>query len=113
RESRGHRGHMDAAALDGASRGFNESVINANGRDLDIEALDAQLLHKLLLKRLPCLGAKPANALARVVAGKRRQIHAGDGAQEPSRLPFFLYCSPGADGLRAAFDGAGVYAHRV
>src|SRR5439155_287318 len=94
-------------------RRYNESVLNANGRDLDIEALDAQLLHKPLLKWLPCLGAKPANALPRVVAGKRRQIHTGDGAQEPSRLPFFLYCSPGADGLHAAFDGAGVYAHRV
>src|SRR5437870_11015171 len=113
RESRGHRGHVNAAPLDGASRGLDESMINAHGRDLDIEALDAKLLHELLLNRLPRLGAQAAHTLVRVVSGERRQIHAGDGAQEPSRLPFLLYRSPRSDGLRAALDGARVHAYRV
>ncbi len=113
RESRGDSGNMNAAAFDRAPRGFDESVINANRSDLNIEALDAKLLHEFMLNRLPRLCAQPANTLVGVVAGECRQIHAGDGAQEPSRLPFLLYRPPGADGLRAALDGAGVHAHRA
>src|SRR5438874_958854 len=96
-----------------ASRALDESVIDAHSRDLDIEAFDAQLLHKFLLKRLPRLGAQAAYTLVRIVSGERRQIHASDGAQEPSRLPFLLYRSPRSDGLRAALDGARVHAYRV
>jgi hypothetical protein len=62
---------------------------------------------------LPRLGAQAANTLVGVVAGECRQIHARDGAKEPSRLPFLLYRSPGANGLRAALDGAGVNVNRV
>src|SRR6267378_4756586 len=112
-ESRGDRGDMNAAALNRAPRGFDEGVINADGSDLDIEALDAKLLYELVLNRLSRLGAQTANTLVGVVAGECRQIHAGDGAQEPSRLPFLFYRSPRADGLRAALDGASVHAHRV
>src|SRR5437588_10657246 len=113
RESRGHCCHMNAAAFNGASRALDESVIDAHSRDLDIEAFDAQLLHKFLLKRLPRLGAQAAYTLVRIISGERRQIHASDGAQEPSRLPFLLYRSPRSDGLRAALDGARVHAYRV
>src|SRR5438132_3137810 len=113
RESRGHRGHVNAAPLDGASRALDESVIDAHSRDLDIEAFDAQLLHEFLLKRLPRLGAQAAYTLVRIVSGERRQIHASDGTQEPSRLPFLLYRSPRTDGLRPALDSAGVHAHRA
>src|SRR5260370_35369906 len=104
---------MNATAFDRAPRGFDEGVINTYGSDFDIEALDAKLLLELVLNRLPRLGAQAANSLVGVIAGECRQIHAGDGAQKPSRLPFLLYRSPGADGLRAALDGAGVHAHRV
>src|SRR5205807_2897987 len=80
-ESRGYRGNMNAAALDGPPRGFDEGVINADGSDLDREALDAQLLYEFLLNRLPRLGAQAANTLVGIVAGECRQIHAGNGAQ--------------------------------
>jgi len=66
-----------------------------------------------VLNGLPRLGAQAANTLVSIVAGERRQIHAGDGAQKPSGLPFLLYGSPRADGLCAALHGAGVYAYRV
>ncbi len=69
---------MNAAALDGAPRRFNEGVINADGRDHDIEACDTKLLREFLLKRLPRLGAQPANTLVCIVARKRCQIHASD-----------------------------------
>src|SRR5258708_8955472 len=68
---------------------------------------------EFLLNRLSRLGAQTANPLVSVGAGECRKIHAGDGAQEPSRLPVLLYRSPRADGLRAALDSAGVYAHRI
>ncbi len=78
-----------------------------------MEALDAKFLDELLLNRLSRLGTQSANAFVGVVAGKCRQIHAGYGAQKPGRLPFLLNRSPGADGLRAPLDSAGVHAHRV
>ena len=112
-ESRGDRGNMNAAALDGAPGGFDKGVINAHGSDLDIETLDAKLLLEFVLNRLPRLRAQAANTLVCVVAGECRQIHARDGSQEPSRLPFLLYRSPGADSLRAALDSTGVHAHHV
>src|ERR1700704_763035 len=113
RKSRGNRSHMNAAPLDGTPRGFNEGVIDTHGSDLDLEALNPELLNEFVLNRLSRLGAQAANALVRVVAGECRQIHAGDRAQEPCCLPFFLYRSTGAYGLRAALDGTGVHAHRV
>src|SRR5260370_35947367 len=103
---------MNAAALDCAPRGFDEGVINADGSDLDIEAFDAKLLNEFLLNGLSCLGAQAANTLVGVVAGEGRQMHAGDGAQEPSCLPFLRYRGPGADGLRAALLVAVWHAHR-
>ena len=92
-------------------RSFNERVIDANRRDFDAELLDAKFLDQFLLDRLPRFRAQPPHALVGVVAGKRGQIHAGDRAQKPRRLPFFLY-SPSRDlRLRAALDGAGVHSH--
>src|SRR5438309_693702 len=56
---------------------------------------------------------RSSDLLVRIVSGERRQIHASDGTQEPSRLPFLLYRSPRTDGLRPALDSAGVHAHRA
>src|SRR6266481_726417 len=113
RESRRDRCNMNAAALDSAPRGFHEGVINADGSDLDVKALDAKPLNEFALDRLSRLGAQSANTLVSVVAGERRQIHAGDSAQKPCGLPFLLYGSPSADGLCAALDRAGVHAHCI
>src|SRR6266478_1152154 len=113
RESSRDRGHMDTAAFDRAPRGFDEGVINADGSDLDVEALDAKFLNEIALNRLSRLGAQSANTLVSVVAGECRQIHTSHGAQKPSGLPFLLYSSPSADGLCAALDGTRVHAHGV
>src|SRR5260370_33670434 len=113
RESRRDRGHMDTAAFDRAPRGFDEGVINADGSDLDVEALDAKFLNEFALNRLSRLGAQSANTLVSVVAGERRQIHAGDSAQKPCGLPFHLFGSPHTYSLFSALYGAGVYAHGV
>ena len=43
---------------------------------------------------MPPLGAQAPHALVGVIAGKSRQIHAGDRAQQPCRLPFFFYRPP-------------------
>src|SRR6266478_1987399 len=67
RESSRDRGHMDTAAFDRAPRGFDEGVINADGSDLDVEALDAKFLNEIALNRLSRLGAQSANTLVSVV----------------------------------------------
>src|ERR1700674_2813465 len=111
-ESRGDCRNMNATSFDRAPCGFHKGVINADGSDLYTEALDTKLLHKFVLNRLSRLGAQSPNTLVGVIAGERRQIHAGDGAQEPSCLPFLLDRPPGADGLRAALDRGGGRAPR-
>jgi hypothetical protein len=76
-----------------------------------LQLLDPKLLFNFLLNGMPALRAQTAYALIGVVAGKSGQIHAGDGAQKPRRLPFFFHGSPRDLGLGAALDRAGVDSH--
>jgi len=78
------------AAFKRAQRRLNKRVVNANGRNLDLQFLDAKLLFQFGLNRVPALRTQPANALVRVISRKRRQVHAGDRSQKPSCLPFFF-----------------------
>src|SRR5260370_9142934 len=61
RESLGDRSNMNAAAFNRAPCGFHDGLINADGSDLDIEALDATLLREFLLNRLSRLCAQTAD----------------------------------------------------
>src|SRR5260221_13393411 len=97
---------MHPTALEGVERSFHKRVVDANGSDLDLQLLDAELLFQLLLERVPCLRAQTANALVGVITGKSCQIHAGNRPQKTCRLPFFLYSSSRDMGLNAALDRA-------
>ena len=46
-----------------------------------------------------------------VVAGKRRKIHAGNGAQQPCHLPLLLHRAPRNQALRPALHRAGIHAN--
>src|SRR5947208_3582023 len=91
--------------------GLDERVINANGRHLDVEFRDAQLLNQILSNWLPSLGTQTAYPLVSVVTGKCCQIHASDRAQQPRCLPVFLDRSPCNVRLGAPFDRAGIDAN--
>jgi hypothetical protein len=83
-------------------------VVDTNGSDLDLQFLNPKLLFYFLLDGAPGFRAQTANALVGVIAGKRRQIHAGNRPQKPRRLPFFFHSSSRDMGLNAALDCAGV-----
>ena len=102
---------MDAATFQGVQRRFDKHVIHANGCDLHFEFFNSQLVHQILLHRLPRLRAQTAHTFFRVIAGKRGQIHARDRPQQPCRLPFLLHGSSRYLGLGAAFHCAGVHAN--
>src|SRR5437667_443517 len=96
-----------------ARRAVSTNVIDAHRRNLNPEALHPKFLREFLLNRLPRLRAQAPHALVGVIAGKRGQVHTGDGAKQPSGLPFLLHRSPRDQRLRAALDRAGIHAHRV
>ena len=102
---------MHSTTLERMQRSFNKCVIHANGGDLNLQFLDPQLLLYFLLDGVPGLGAQAANTLVGVIAGKSRQIHAGNCPQKPRRLPFFFYGSSRDMRLNAALDCAGVDPH--
>ena len=107
------RSHVDPAALDRPASRLHKRVIDAHRRNLNPEALHPKFLREFLLNRLPRLRAQAPHALVGVIAGKRGQVHTGDGAKQPSGLPFLLHRSPRDQRLRAALDRAGIHAHRV
>jgi len=82
---------------------------NTHRRDFDTKFLDAKFLHEFPLNGLPGLGAQAAHALVGVVPGERSQVHAGDRAQKPCRLPFLLHRSPGYLRLGAALHCARIH----
>src|SRR5882724_8585920 len=113
REARRDRGHMNPTSFDSAARRFDERVVHAHGRYLDLRAFNAKLLHDSLLEGLARFGAKPKHALVSIVTGKRGEVHARNGAQQPRGLPFFLHRASSHQGLRAALHGAGVHADGI
>src|SRR5713101_444640 len=69
-ESRRDRGHVNSASFNSAARRFDESVVDAHGRHLDLQAFDTKLLHDFQLERLARLGAKSKYTLVRIVTRK-------------------------------------------
>src|SRR5437879_7183685 len=57
------------------------------------------------------LGAQAAHALFGVISRKCCEIHAGNGTQQPCRLPVFFYRTASCMTLRPTFDGAGVHSN--
>src|SRR6185437_1761999 len=68
----------------------------------DLESLD-----EMVFERAAGFGAEALHALGGVVAGKRGEVHAGDGAEQPGGLPVLFDAAAGADGGGAALDGGG------
>jgi len=83
-------------------------MVDTNGGYIDIEFFDLQLFYEFSTQGLPGLGAEAADTVCGVVAGKRGEIHAGNGAQQPGGLPFFFHGASRNMGLGSPFDGAGV-----
>ena len=111
RKPSGDCGNLHAAAFEGSSRGFDEPVIHANSRNLNVKIFHSQMLYQLGLNRLPALGAQAANALVGVVSRQSCQIHTGNCAQQPCRLPVFFHRTTRDMGLRPAFHRAGIDAN--
>src|SRR5271163_970251 len=108
RETSGDSGNVYSAAFERAQCCLYKWVVDADGGDFNLQFFDPEFLFQLRLDGMAAFGAQAAHALISVVAGEGGQIHAGDGAQKPRRLPFFFY-SPARDlGLRPALNGAGV-----
>src|ERR1035441_7364475 len=110
-ESGGDGRNRNAAAFQRPDRGFDEGVVDADGAGVEIQLLNPQGFHHALLQRLAGLGAQAADAVGGVVAGERRQVHAGDGAQQPRRLPLFLHGAPRANRAGAPLHRAGIGAN--
>ena len=70
-ETGGDGSYSDAAAFEGAARGFHEDVIDADGGDFDLQRFDAEGGDEFVLDRLAAFGAEAADALVGVVAGER------------------------------------------
>src|SRR6266850_5680356 len=113
RESRRDRGHVNSASFDSAARCFDESMVDAHSRHLDLQAFDTKLLHDFLLDGLARFGTEPKYAFIRVVTRKRGEVHARDGAEQPRGLPLFFHRTASHQGLRAALHGAGVHANGI
>src|SRR5579859_2627857 len=62
------RGDVDFCAFERATGSFNEEMIDADSSNLNIQIGNAELLHDVMLNRLPRLGAEAANALVGIVA---------------------------------------------
>ena len=78
------------------------------GGNLNIQFFDAEPFDQVVLNRLAGLGTQAANALVSVVARQGGEVHAGDGTQQPRRLPVFFYGAARDVALRPTFDRAGV-----
>src|SRR5208282_2732302 len=102
---------MHPTAFERVQGRFHKRVIHADGSDLNLKFLDPQLLFQFRLDGMPSLRAQTANALVGVIAGKSCQIHAGNRAQKPCRLPFFFHGSARDLRLSAALDRAAVDAY--
>ena len=107
-ESSGDGGDSNAAAFEGAARGFYEDMIDADGGDFDVERFDAKLFYEFALERLAAFGAEAADALVGVIPRESCEIHAGDGAEKPGGLIILFYGAAGGERLCATLDGAGV-----
>src|SRR5882724_6708389 len=111
RKSSGDSGHAYAAALKRSHRRFHKRVIHANRGDLDVQLFNSQALDQIVLDGMPGLGTQAAHALLGVIAREGGQVHTGNGAEQPCRLPVFFYRAAGDVALRPAFDRTSVDAN--
>src|SRR5262249_14250404 len=111
RKSGRNSGDIDFRAFECAARCFHKKVINTDCTNLNVQVSDSKFLDKLVLERLASFGAETANALVGVMDRKCREVHAGDGAEEPGNLPLFLDGAASDERGCATLDCAGVYAN--
>src|SRR2546428_10601613 len=112
-EARGDGGDRDAGPRERRDRRRHVAVIDAHRGDHDAELGRAQRLEEVAADRPLCLGAQPQHVGRSVVALERREVDAGDGAEQPGGLPFLLDGAPGRDGGGAPLHGRAVHAHRA
>ncbi len=107
-EAGGDGGDGDAGAFERLDGGLDEGVVDADGADVQVEVFDLESLDEVVFEGAAGFGAQTLHALGGVIAGERREVHAGDGAEQPGGLPVLLDAAAGADGGGAALDGGGV-----
>src|SRR5262249_44852872 len=90
RKARGYVGDRDSTAFESFDGRFDKQMIDTDRADTDIQFANAEPSDEFVLHRLAGLGAETPHALIGVVTGKRGEIHAGDGAQEPGDLAVLL-----------------------
>ncbi len=105
-KSGGHRGHRNAAPLEGPDRRLHEGVVDAHRGHREAQVSRAQRLQQILAHRMARLGAEAQDPPGRVVARQRREIDQRDGAEQPARLPGGLDRAASRNGGRAAFHRA-------
>lgn len=113
REASGYGRNRNIRTVERLDRGANHLVVDANGADLDFEGISPQRLQEVTTNGLACLGAQPLDCSRSVVPGESRQIHTGDGSQEPGSLPVFFDGSPSRKRGSPAFDGGAINLDRL
>src|SRR6185295_4954505 len=98
----------DVRAGEGLHRRRHERVIDAHGADLDVQVRDAERVDEVRADGAPRFGAEPDDVPRGVVALERRQVHAGDRAEQPRGLPFLLDGAARGDRGRAPLHRAAV-----
>ena len=101
-------GDGDAAAFEGAQRGLQHGVIDADRADLDGVISHAQCGQDVFADGLAGLGAQARDFGGSVIARQRGEVDGGDGLEQPGRLPVFFDRAARRDRGGAAFDGAAI-----
>ena len=74
------------------------------GRGVPHDQLFHETLDQIALDGMPGLGTQTAHTLFGVIAREGSQVHTRNGAEQPCRLPVFLYRAAGNVALGPAFD---------
>ena len=104
----GYRRHRNPRAFERIERGLDEGVVDADGSHSDGQPVGAHRLEQVGPDRAPGLGAEPPDPAGSVVAREGGEVHQGDGAKQPCRLPFALDRPAGPERRRAPLDRAAV-----
>ena len=99
-------GDRNPRALERLDRGPNHGRIDADRGDRQAQVGKIERCKQLVAERMARLGAEPAHAARRVVAGERREVDAGHRLHEPRRLIFLLDGPARGQGRGAALDRA-------
>src|SRR3989454_697342 len=112
-EACGDGGDRDTGARQRREGRRHVAVIDAHRTDHDAELGRAQRLDEVLAHRVLGLRAEPQHVARGVVALERREVDAGDGAEQPGGLPFLFDGAPGGDGGGAPLHRRAAHSHRA